>query len=97
MDSSTLFYTSLIRQNPKSEMAMKWCMKNKMQKYAQKHGNKQLYKSVLKDLDKTKKTKKTKKTNQEVNQIEIVKKVAGLKINDHKKTKEDKKKTKKLK
>lgn len=95
MDSSTLFYTSLIRQNPKSEMAMKWCMKNKMQKYAQKHGNKQLYKSVLKDLDKTKKTKK------EVNQTEIVKKVAGLKINDHKKTKEDKKedkkKTKKLK
>ena len=61
-DSLVKYYTSLMKQNPKSKLAATWCVKNGYQKHALKFGNNKLVKKIVEDVkDKTKLNKESKK------------------------------------
>ena len=49
-DPLYLFYTSLLRQKPNSEMAIRWCMKHKCHQLLEKYANKKKW-QALKTLD----------------------------------------------
>ena len=47
MDSLLSFYTSLLRQNPKSEMAIKWCLQNNQREYAENIADKKTFSTIV--------------------------------------------------
>lgn len=48
-DPLFLFYTSLLRQNPKSEMAIRWCMKHKCHDHLDEYADRKVWSTVEKN------------------------------------------------
>lgn len=74
-ESLALFYSSLLKQNPKSQMAIKWCLKNKMEKHVQKYADKKTYNNIKKGMEickiKKKKTEKVKGLSQKMENLSL--------------------------
>lgn len=49
-ESLALFYRSLLQQNPKSRMAITWCLKNKMENHVKKYADTKTYSDVKKGM-----------------------------------------------
>lgn len=65
MDSLRLFYTSLLRQNPKSELAIKWCILNGHTLYAKQVAHNPTFSHIYDCVSKWRKTKQKNKDLQE--------------------------------
>ena len=64
-DSLDKYYTSLVRQKPKSILAISWCIQNGYVKHAKKYGHPKVFNVIWQEM-KARKEKKEKKEKKEM-------------------------------
>jgi len=75
-DSLAKFYTSLLRQNPKSEMAIRWCLKNGFVKHIEAFADSRVKKIAENTMPHNKKKNVKKESKEKIN-LSHVKKDKG--------------------
>lgn len=70
-DSLVIYYTSMVRQKPKSQLAISWCIENGYEKHAEKYAHPKTYAAIIQERKKKKEKKKVKEMKKAMKSLNV--------------------------